>query len=245
MNIKTKNLPFLSVIIPAFNEENIIRATLENVFEYLTQQKFDYEVIVVNDGSSDSTSDIITELTSHHSNLKLINLEKNMGKGCAVKMGMLAAKGRYRLFMDADNSTSIEHFELMKPILESGSEIIIGSRRVKGAKIAVHQSWLRENSGRLFNFTVRIINGLPYSDTQAGFKVFSNAAAEKIFKLQSLSGWAFDIELLLLANKLGYKIREVPIIWKNNSNSRVRFSGMIKMLIDVLRLRVKFNYQQK
>jgi dolichyl-phosphate beta-glucosyltransferase len=237
MNIKSDIPPYLSVIIPAFNEEHIIRSTLENVIEYLTEQKFDYEVIVVNDGSSDSTANI-----SLSSKVKLKNIEENTGKGWAVKKGMLSAKGRYRLFMDADNSTSIEHFELMKPILESGSEIIIGSRRVKGAKIAVHQSWLRENLGRVFNLVVRIVNGLPYRDTQAGFKLFSNKAAEKIFKLQTLSGWAFDIELLLIANKLGYEIQQIPIIWKNESISHVRFSGMIKMLIDVLRIRINFNY---
>ena len=239
MNIKSDNPPYLSVIIPAFNEESIIRTTLENVLEYLTAQKFHYEVIVVNDGSSDSTANIVSEFTSLNSKVKLYNIEENTGKGWAVKKGMLGAKGRYRLFMDADNSTSIDHFELMKPILESGAEIIIGSRRVKGAKIAVHQTWLRENLGRVFNLAVRTINGLPYNDTQAGFKVFSNTAAEKIFKLQTLSGWAFDIELLLLGKNLGYEIQEVPITWKNDSNSHVRFSGMMKMLIDVLKIRFK------
>ncbi len=241
MNIKSDNMPYLSVIIPAYNEEKNIKPTLENVLAYLTAQKFHYEVIVVNDGSSDSTANIVSEFTSLNSKVKLNNIEENTGKGWAVKMGMLAAKGRYRLFMDADNSTSIEHFELMKPILESGSEIIIGSRRVRGAKIAVHQTWLRETLGRVFNLAVRTIKGLLYSDTQAGFKVFSNTAAEKIFKLQTLSGWAFDIELLLLAKNLGYEIREVPIIWKNDSNSRVRFSGMIKMIYDIMRMRLDNN----
>ena len=241
MNIKSDDSTYLSVIIPAFNEQSIIRATLVNVLEYLTAQKIDYEIIVVNDGSSDNTANIVSEFTSLNSKVKLLNIEENTGKGFAVKKGVLDAIGRYRLFMDADNSTSIEHFNLMKPILESGSEIIIGSRRVKGAKIAVHQSWLRENLGRVFNLVVKIINGLPYSDTQVGFKVFSNTAAEKIFELQTLSGWAFDIELLLLAKKLGYEIAEVPITWNNNSNSHVRFSGMIKMLYDIIRIRFNNN----
>ncbi|NIP38253.1 MAG: glycosyltransferase family 2 protein [Candidatus Dadabacteria bacterium] len=238
MNIKSKHKPYLSVVIPAYNEQEVIGSTLENVLEYLEGQSFGYEVVVVNDGSTDGTADIVSEFIPANSRIKLLNTEKNSGKGWTVKMGMLEAAGRYRLFMDADNSTSIDHFELMKPILQSGAGIIIGSRRVKGGKIAVHQHWIRENLGRVFNLAVRIINGLPYSDTQAGFKLFSGNAADKIFDLQTLPGWAFDIEILLIARALGYEVRQIPITWKNHSDSRVRFSGMIKMLIDLFKLRI-------
>jgi len=239
--MNNKRIPYLSIIIPAYNEENIIKETINDVLVYLHSQNFDFEIIVVNDGSLDSTQKVVSELSSDNPEIIIINLERNSGKGFAVKTGILSANGKFRLFMDADNSTSIAHFELMKPLLESGTEVIIGSRRVKGANIAVPQNWFRNNLGRLFNIFVKLINGLPYNDTQAGFKLFSNDAAVQIFNKQTLHRWAFDIELLMLAAKLGYEIKEIPITWINNTNSHVTVSGMAKMLWDILILRLNDN----
>lgn len=232
--------PYLSVIIPAYNEEKRIANTLESVIKYLSGKEFTYEILVVNDGSEDNTAGVVTEISTKDSSICLLSNPLNLGKGAAVKTGMLAASGKFRLFMDADDSTEIGHFDLMVPLLEKGTGVVIGSRRIEGAVIEIHQNWIRENLGRLFNLLVRFITGLPYNDTQAGFKAFSSVAADSIFKELKISGWAFDIEILVIARKRAIEIREIPLTWKNSPVSHVKFSGMIKMLIDVIRIKYNF-----
>lgn len=232
------NIPYLSVIIPAYNEENRIGATLESIVKYLSGQDYTYEIIIVNDGSVDDTAKVLSEYEKNISQIRIYNNKENRGKGWAVKHGMLSALGRYRLFMDADNSTTIEHFGLMNSLLKNGVDIVIGSRRVAGANIADHQSWMRENLGRVFNLLIKIINGLNYNDTQAGFKAFSSNSAERIFSLQTLTRWSFDVELLVIAHNLGYKVNEVPIVWYNMKDSRVNLAGMLGMIKDLIKIRV-------
>lgn len=180
-----------------------------------------YEIIVVNDGSKDKTVEITSRLINEIPHIRLIDNKENHGKGWAVKSGMLNTMGKIRLFMDADNSTTIDQIEHMFSYLENGFDVVVGSRRVNGAVITVHQSIFRELLGRIFNLIVRVINGLKIKDTQAGFKAFSSIAADQIFAVQTIWQWAFDPELLVIAQKLRFKVKEVPIIWRNDSKSRV------------------------
>ncbi len=239
---------FLSVVIPAYNEEDRIEKTLRRVDAYLKSQTYSYEIIVVNDGSKDSTAEKVRQAFSQLPHLRLIDNKENHGKGWVVKQGMLEAKGQIRLFMDADNSTAIDQVERMLPYFsayggspEGGREaydVVFGSRRAKGAVIAIHQAWWRENLGRVFNLLMRLIAWLPYSDTQAGFKAFTSEAAEAIFSRQTIWRWAFDVEVLVIARALGFKIKEVPITWVNDPKSHVKFSGMVKMLFEVIKIRL-------
>lgn len=229
---------YLSVIIPAYNEEKRIGSTLLSVKHYLSKQDYTSEVIVVNDGSKDKTVEVAkAELVEvpHH---RIIDNHKNHGKGWVVRQGILEAKGKYRLFMDADNSTTIDQVEKFLPRFEEGYDVVVGSRRARGAIIAVRQPWFRDFLGGVFRLIVHILVPLRgVSDSQAGFKVFSAEAAEKVFPKQTVFRWAFDVEILTLARKAQFKITEVPIVWQNDTESRVKLKGMIAMLFEVLTIR--------
>ncbi len=227
----------LSVIIPAYNEEKRIERTLLSVNEHLSRQPYDYEILVVNDGSKDKTVEIVNDLTGKLKGLKLINNKENHGKGWAVRQGMLSAQGDYRLFTDADNSTTVDQVEKFFPFFAQGSDIVIGSRRLKDSVIAVKQPWLRDFLGGIFRLIVHILVPLGVKDSQAGFKVFSKKAAEIIFPKQTIFRWAFDVEILAIAKKFGLKIKEVPIKWINDAESHVKLGGMVRMLFEVLRIR--------
>ena len=230
---------YLSIVIPAYNEESRIEKTLLGIDKYLKKQDYSYEIIVVNDGSKDKTVEVLKTLKSRIVNLKIINNKENRGKGYVVKQGMLRSKGNYRLFTDADDSTSIEQVEKMWPYFEQGHHIIIGSRDVKEAVIAVPQSWLRRSLGNIFNLIVQIICGLwGIRDTQCGFKGFSEKAVQDIFPKLTITGWAFDVEILVLGKKFGYKIKEIPVRWVNSSESKVKLKGMIKAPFDIFKIRL-------
>ncbi|HEX3036040.1 MAG TPA: dolichyl-phosphate beta-glucosyltransferase [Thermodesulfobacteriota bacterium] len=233
---------YLSVIVPAYNEEDRIELTLRSIHAYLSQHGYSFEVIVVNDGSKDRTSQVVSRLISEFPYIRLIDNNENRGKGWAVKQGMLSAKGEIRLFMDADSSTSIDQFERMIPYFEKGFDVVIGSRRISGAVISVHQPWLRENMGRIVNSLVRIVCGIPMQDTQAGFKAFSSTAAEKVFPLQTIWRWIFDVELLVISRRLGLRVKEVPIVWKNDERSNVKFKHTIETLRDIIKIRLNEMY---
>ncbi|MEK7151142.1 MAG: dolichyl-phosphate beta-glucosyltransferase [Patescibacteria group bacterium] len=228
---------YLSVVIPAYNEEKRIGKTLLSVNEFLSRQNYDYEVLVVNDGSNDGTAALVSDLSARINNLRLIDNNENHGKGWVVKQGMLQARGEYRLFMDADNSTTVDQIEGFLPYFSQGYDIVIGSRRIKGANIAVKQAWFRDFLGGVFRFVVHILVPLRVTDSQAGFKCFSLKAAEAIFIKQTIFRWAFDVEILAIASKMNFKIKEAPIKWINDGDSKVKISGMIKMLFEVLRVR--------
>jgi len=229
----------LSVIIPAYNEEKRLPKTLEEINKYLRQKPYSYEIIVVNDGSKDKTAEICRSLTSTIGNLKLIDNKENNGKGFVVRQGMLEAKGQYRLFTDADNSTSIDQIEKMWPEFGKGYEIIIGSRDVKGAVLDPPQPWLRNVIlGEGFKLFRKIVLGLwELEDTQCGFKCFTKKAAENIFPKCKINRFAFDPEILLIGKKLGYKIKEIPILWKNDLESKVKFKSILKMALDLFKIR--------
>ncbi len=227
----------LSVIIPAYNEEKRIEKTLLSVDEYLSKQSYDYEILVVNDGSKDGTAEAVENLKSQISNLKSLDNRKNHGKGWVVKQGMLAAQGDHRLFMDADNSTTADQVENFFPFFGQGYDIVIGSRRLRSSVIAVKQPWVRDFLGGVFRLIVQTLVPLGIKDSQAGFKVFSKKAAVAIFPKQTIFRWAFDVEVLAIAKKLGFRIKEVPIKWVNDAESHVKLGGMVRMLFEVLRVR--------
>ena len=228
---------FLSVIIPAYNEEKRIGRTLNAISEYLRRQPYSYEILVVTDGSTDDTIAVVNENKKSVPNLELLAFSKNRGKGYAVKKGMLYATGRIRLFMDADNSTNISHFELMRTFFDKGYEVVICSRNakdVKGARQSVPQAWHKRLAGNMGNLFIQLVAVRGIWDTQCGFKAFRAGAAEKIFGLSRINGWGFDVEILALARKSGFKIGIVPADWKNDPLSHIRFSSYLKVLYETV-----------
>ena len=228
---------FLSVIIPSYNEEKRIKNTLVSINEYLSRQAYDYEIIVVNDGSKDATSQVVSNLKFEIKNLRLIDNKDNHGKGWVVKQGMLIAKGDIRLFTDADNSTTINHIEKMLVYFRGGYDVVIGSRRVLGSKIAIHQASYKELLGRLGNLWIRIFAVGGINDTQAGFKAFTAKSAQIIFPHLTLDRWGFDFEALAIAKKYKLKIKEMPITWINDAMSHVKLSAYFKTLIEAMKVR--------
>jgi len=230
---------YLSVIIPAYNEEKRLPKTLAEIDKYLSKQDYSYEILVVSDGSTDRTVEVTRNLIPKIKNLKVLDYEKNRGKGFGTREGMLKAKGKYRVFTDADNSTSIDQVEKMWPHFKAGFDIIIGSRDIKGAVIAVPQTWTRRRIGDIFNLFVQIICGLwRIWDTQCGFKGFTKEAVENVFPKCKINRFAFDPEILLLSKRMGYKIKEIPITWINDPESKVKLKSMIKMGRDLIKIRL-------
>jgi dolichyl-phosphate beta-glucosyltransferase len=229
----------LSVIIPAYNEEKRLPKTLREISDYLRKQNFESEIIVVSDGSTDRTCEVVEGVKSEIKNLELICEKINRGKGYGVKIGMLNARGKYRLFTDADNSTPISEIEKFWPEFEKGADVVIASRDIKGAILDPPQPLFRRFVGEVFKYLRKIIVGLwEVQDTQCGFKCFKGETAEKIFPKCEIERFAFDPEILLLAKKMGFKIKEVPVYWKNDLGSKVKFKSMIKMLIDLFKIRI-------
>jgi dolichyl-phosphate beta-glucosyltransferase len=226
----------ISVIIPAYNEEKRITPTIDSVVEYLdiSSAKDNYEIIVVLDGSKDKTLEVITKLSKKYKQIKIIDNKINQGKGAVVRQGILESKGEYVLFMDADNSTHIDELDKILPVIQKGTDIVVGSRDVKGSEVEIRQARYKEILGDLGNWWIQILLVGGIQDTQCGFKVFSGNTARHIFAKLSMRGWSFDIELLALARYFGYTIKEMPIIWYNDDNSHVTLKDYIKVLIDTL-----------
>jgi dolichyl-phosphate beta-glucosyltransferase len=230
----------LSVIIPAYNEAKKISATLLDIDKYLSKQKYRYEIIVVSDGSTDGTAQAVKKMQELVKNLKIIDNKENHGKGYVVKQAMLEAQGKYRLFMDADNSTTIDHLNKFWPEINKGNDIIIGSIEIKGAKIEETASWYRRLLGKLAKYVIRIVAGLwEIHDSQRGFKLFTEKAVKKIFPKQTLMRWGFDFEILALAKKLGFKIKEVPVVWKNPPG-KVTLMSYFRTFGELLKIRWNF-----
>lgn len=235
MKSKISKRPFLSVIIPLFNEQTRLDR-LWVVYKYLKKKKFKYEVILVNDGSTDKTLDKLKDLAKKY-NFKLITYNDNKGKGYAIKTGMLQAKGRYKLFADIDLSTPVDEMEKFLPIL-SKYDILIGSRKMKGANLEVRQPYLREFLGKGFTFVSQLTLDLDISDFTCGFKFFSEKAAKEIFSRQKVNRWGFDSEILFIAKLIGFKIKEIPVEWSDDPNTKVKFpQDIIKSLMDLYKIR--------
>lgn len=231
---------YLSVIIPAYNEVERIGTTLARVGEYLRMKDFSSEVIVVVDGAKDETARTAKSFADKVPNLRVIDRKENRGKGYTVREGMLAALGAVRVFTDADNSTDIVHFDLMKPLFDSGEQIVIASREPKdapGAKQSVAQKWYKRLLGDMGNLFIQIVAVRGIWDTQCGFKAFTAVASEKIFTRSRIDRWGFDIEALALAKHFDYKIAKIPADWKNDPRSHVRMSAYFQVLWETVKIR--------
>lgn len=231
---------YLSVIIPAYNEEKRISNTLLDIDKYLSKQSYSYEILVVSDGSKDNTGAIVNKFSEMIKNLKLIDNQQNHGKGWVVRQGMLEAKGEIRLFMDADNATTIDHFEKMIPLFEQGFSIVIGSRDkkdAKGAKQAVSQSFLKRMMGNFGNLLIQLLAVSGIWDTQCGFKAFTKKSAQDIFKRCLIDRWGFDIETLAIARKKDYKIGIIPVNWINDPDSKVSLKGYLNTFRELIKIK--------
>lgn len=227
--------PYISVVIPLFNEESRIN-NLSIIKKYLSLQKYSWEIILVNDGSTDNTLQKLK--TKKNEKVHILSYKENKGKGCAIKQGMLKSTGKYKLFLDIDLSTPIEQFDKFKKYLNK-FDLIIGSRRVAGSKFITKQNLLRESMGRVFTKLSQNITGVNISDFTCGFKCFSKKAAEEIFSKQLINRWGFDAEILFIAKNKGYSIKELPVEWKNDSRSRVKFpQDVFTSLFDLFKIRI-------
>jgi glycosyltransferase involved in cell wall biosynthesis len=229
--------PYLSVIIPAYNEAERIPLTLVDIDRHLRQRKFSYEILVVNDGSTDETAKIVKKMMPVIKNLKLMDNDINRGKGAVARQGMLLASGKYRLFTDADNSTSIDQFDKMIPRFGEGYDVVIGSRATKGSQLDPPQSIYRQIPGKIGNLIIQFLLLPGIWDTQCGFKAFTAEAAEKIFSIMKITKWGFDIEALALAKHLGFRMKEIPVHWINNPFSHVRASAYLQVLLETCKIR--------
>lgn len=228
----------LSVIIPAYNEESIIKQTVERTLKYLERNKFDYEIIVVDDKSGDKTKEVINSLSSVSKNIKLIEHKINKGKFSAIKSGISCAIKPLVMFQDADGSTPIEEIERLLKSIDEGSDIAIASRKLKEQGTVVETSFKRKFIGYIFGKIVNIIVLPGIKDTQCGFKLFKREVAKQVFSLAHDSRWAFDVELLYIARLKNYKISEVAVNWHNEEGSKVDlFIDPIKMFIDIFKFR--------
>ena len=235
---------YLSLIIPAYKEATRIAPTLEKVHKYLSTTAFQSEVLIVDDGSPDNTKEVVESTfakfpTSDKISFRLIEYGMNKGKGAAVQAGMLAATGDVCIFTDADLSTPIHEVEKVFTAIKEGYDVVIGSRALEGRKLVkVHQPWYREMMGRFFNLLVQIFVIRGIKDTQCGFKGFRNEVAKKLFSEQKVMGFSFDVDILFLARKHGYKIKEVAVEWYNDERTTVgALSDSAKMFLQLLKIR--------
>lgn len=244
MGQRNKKLkPFISVVIPTYNEEKRV-SNLRRIFSYFENKKINTEIIVVNDGSVDKTLKLIRNIVRENTkneyiSTKIISYRKNRGKGYAIKRGMLASNGKYRLFMDIDLSTALSSFSRFEKQMNN-HHVVIASRKISGARVLKHQTRLRETLGVHFTKLSQIILQVPVSDFTCGYKMFSEISAKKIFKYQKIERWGFDSEVLFLAKLLGFNILEVPVQWKHNQESKVKFpQDILYSLLELIQIRLK------
>ncbi|MBI4679862.1 MAG: glycosyltransferase family 2 protein [Nitrospirae bacterium] len=229
---------FLSIIIPAYNEEKRIPNTLLKLLNYLSTKSYQWEIILVDDGSTDRTSEIAREVIKNNS-LRVIKNHLNQGKGYSVKRGILSSTGNVLLFSDADLSTPIEELDKMLLWIDKGYDIVIGSRALPESIIQVRQPSYRQLMGKIFNLLVKSLVLKGVNDTQCGFKCFTKESALQVFTLQRLTGFAFDVEILYIAQKCGLKIKEQPVRWINSPESKVRLlKGPLSMILELLKIRL-------
>lgn len=231
--------PFLSVIIPAYKEGERIGRNLLEIDQYLKKQSYTYEIVIIVDGSPDNTAEVARNYALQIPHIQVIENHENHGKGHVVRQGLLVAKGQYRLFMDADGSTSINHLDTFLPEFKKGYEFVMGSRDITGSYIQVRQPGYRVLLGNMGNWLIRIVLGLwRFPDTQCGFKILSGSAAEEIAKRMKVDRFGFDFEIIALAFALGFKVKQMPVRWLNEEGSTVSLTGpngYIQVIIDLFK----------
>ena len=231
--------PFLSVIIPSYKEGERIGRNLLEIDKFLKGKSYTYEIIVVVDGSPDNTAEVARNYALQVPHLRVIDNKENHGKGYVVRQGLLEANGKYRVFLDADGSTSITHLDTFLPQFEAGYDVVIGSRKIAGSFIQVHQPKHREIMGEGGNWLIRIVLGLfSFPDTQCGFKMLSDKAAAEVASRMVVDRFGFDFEAIILARKLGFKIKQMPVRWMNEEGTTVSLTGpngFIQVLIDLFK----------
>jgi glycosyltransferase involved in cell wall biosynthesis len=230
--------PKYSIVIPAYNERARIGSTLEQVLEHLREQKWNAEIVVVNDGSRDDTASYVSQFAAEHPQVRLIENPGNQGKGYAVRNGMLNARGQVLLFTDADLSSPITEAAKLFDAMEKGADVAIGSRWLDPSLQFQRQSLKRQIMSRTFNLFTRAVLTFPYHDTQCGFKAFTREAAKKIFPLQRITRWGFDAEIIYLAHHMKLKVAEVPVTWGHDEGSKIHpWRDGFYMGIDTLKIR--------
>jgi glycosyltransferase involved in cell wall biosynthesis len=233
--------PRLSVVIPAYNETARIGRTIPALLTYLHGLDYAHELLIVDDGSTDGTPDMARQLLSGEPRARVLEELRNRGKGHAVRVGMLAAEGQFVLFCDADLSTLPEELDKFWPWLDSGYEVIIGSRKMAGANISRHQPLWRESLGKGFTWLTNVIAAPGISDVTCGFKCFSHQAAQTLFSLSIIDDWSFDAEVLFIAQRLGYLIKEVPVSWHDEPGTKVRlWKDTVRSLLGLATIRANF-----
>ena len=230
--------PSYSIVIPAYNESSRIPATLREVVACVRKQNWNAEVIVVNDGSTDTTADVVLEIARSAPEIRLVENPGNHGKGYSVRSGMLQALGEVVMFTDADLSSPIEEAERLFAAIAGGADIAIGSRWLESGRQTHRQPLYRQFFGRCFNAVTRAVMNLPFADTQCGFKAFTRSAAQTVFQLQTIERWGFDPEILFIAIKRGFRVVEVPVSWGHDKRTRMSYlkDGM-KMLEEIATIR--------
>lgn len=233
------NDQLISVVVPAYNAGGCLRDSCGKIVEYLRDESLRYELIIVDDGSSDDTVGVLNDLSSGDSNIRFLTNSRNMGKGYSLRRGILDSRGDYVFFTDADLSTPICELRKLFSCLGEGYDIGIASRALPDSNVVIHQPFYREHSGKLFNLIMRSMLFLDIKDTQCGFKFFRRDAALDVFGKQTLNGFCFDVEVLYIARKKGYKIKEVPVAWINSEDSSVNlFRDALRMFVDLVRIRI-------
>lgn len=227
-----------SIVLPAYNESERIATTLQKIFAHAENNAWRFEVIVVNDGSSDETASLVRQYAIQHSNLKLLENHRNRGKGYSVRNGMMQARGDILLFSDADLSSPIVEAEKLFTAINSGADLAIGSRWLDTELQIQRQPFYRQLFGRIFNAVLRVVLGLKFKDTQCGFKAVTREAAGYLFPLQRIERWGFDPELLYLAGRFRLRVREVPVEWSHREGTRIKpVRDGVRMFVEVLRIR--------
>lgn len=215
--------PKYSIVIPAFNERARIPATLKTVMRCVREKQWNAEVIVVNDGSTDNTAELVREIAATAPEIHLLENEGNRGKGYSVRNGILHAQGEIVMFTDSDLSAPMEEAERLFAAITGGADIAIGSRWLESGRQTHRQPLYRQFFGRCFNAVTRLVMGLPFVDTQCGFKAFTRSAAQTVFQLQTIERWGFDPEILFIALKRGFTVKEVPVSWAHDERSRMSY----------------------
>ncbi len=231
----------LSIIVPAYNEEARLGNTVRKILELVKNRKLDAELIIIDDGSSDATSDVAKKVCAEFpgSETSVIRYDENRGKGFAVKTGMISAQGKIVLFSDADLSTPIEEYEkLVGPIERGEFDVTFGSRALDRTLIGEHQPWRREQGGKIFNLFVRTLTGMPFWDTQCGFKAFNMEKFRPLLDKMTIDRFGFDVEFLYAANHAGLRLKEIPVRWNNDERTKVHiFRDSFRMFGEVREIR--------